>query len=305
MFKTYALLIIGIFCCSTSVIFIKTSQTEVVLLSALRLLVGGLLLLPLMLRDLRRHRNAYGWGHLRRTLWPAFLLGIHFISWIQGARLTPAANATLIVNMVPIVMPFLMYFVISEVINRGEIVGTVVSLTGLVILGVADYHFSPEYALGDAVCFVSMLCYAIYLAFGRKNRDFASIYLYMVPIYLIAGVMCLAVALPLALRIPFSEQPIVTRTLPEVVSILGLGIVPTVFGHTLLNWSLKHIRGQTMAILNLGQFIFATAMAYFILNETPSQAFALTSLLLIGGAVMVIRSSPDRVSRTSKAPPEQ
>jgi hypothetical protein len=40
------ILIFGVFCCSTSVLFIKGSETDPTWLSAYRLLLGGVLLLP-------------------------------------------------------------------------------------------------------------------------------------------------------------------------------------------------------------------------------------------------------------------
>jgi len=61
-----------------------------------------------------------------------------------GARLTPAANSTLIINMLPIITPFLFYAILREFINRAEIYGTILSLAGLVVLGVTDYRIDSR-----------------------------------------------------------------------------------------------------------------------------------------------------------------
>ena len=46
-------------------------------------------------------------------------------------RLTgPAANATLIVNFVPVAMPFLLYFQLRERISRAEAGGTAIAFAG-------------------------------------------------------------------------------------------------------------------------------------------------------------------------------
>ena len=283
----YLILLFGVFCCSTSVIFIKIGGTNPIVLSAYRCLLGGLFLVPFLLKAGREGHKVAPGELFRRTLPPALFLGVHFITWIIGARLTPSANASLLVNMVPVVMPFLLFFVIRERITRVEAVGTFAAMTGVVLLGAGDFNFSPEHALGDAVCFLSMLFYAFYLIFARKNRDLPSIYLYVVPVYLMAGIFCLLIAaamelggMPVLWYGPYGNM--------EWVSILGLALIPTVFGHSIINWALRSIRGQAVVIINLAQFIFAGIMGFFLLDEVPHMIFYMASLLVVSGAIIVI-----------------
>src|SRR5210317_1848569 len=86
-------LLFGVFACSTAVILIKASTVHPLLLCGYRQVMAALILLPLFVRDLRRHRGTYTWHHLRRVLLPASMLAAHFVSWTVGARLTAAANA--------------------------------------------------------------------------------------------------------------------------------------------------------------------------------------------------------------------
>jgi drug/metabolite transporter (DMT)-like permease len=285
----YFILILGVFCCSTSVIFIKIGSTDPIVLSAYRTLLGGIFLIPFILKVKPEGRPTLA-QLLKRAAPPAFFLGIHFITWIIGARLTPSANASLIVNMVPVVMPILLLFVVQERISRVEAAGTAVAILGVVLLGLGDFNLSREHALGDAVCFLSMLFYAFYLIFARKNRDLPSIYLYVVPVYLMAGLLCLAIAGMSEL----AGKPVVwlgPNIRNETISILGLALVPTVFGHSIINWALRTIRGQAVVIINLAQFIFAGLMGFVLLSEVPHAVFYLSSLLVVIGAVIVIRQS--------------
>jgi drug/metabolite transporter (DMT)-like permease len=286
----YLVLIFGVFCCSTSVIFIKIGATDPIVLSAYRLILGGLFLTPFLLRVKPGEDRPPFPDLIRRALPPAFFLGIHFITWITGARMTPSANASLIVNMVPVVMPLLLFFILNERITRPEGIGTVAAITGVLLLGIGDFNLSSEYALGDAVRFLSMLFYAFYLIFARKNRDLPSIYLYVVPVYLLAGLFCLAIALVFQL----TGQEVVwfgPDVRNEWISILGLALVPTVFGHSIINWALRTIRGQAVVIINLAQFIFAGIMGFLLLHEVPHAVFYVASLMVVAGAVIVIRHS--------------
>lgn len=276
------LLLFGVFCGSTSIIFIKASSLHPALLSAYRLLVAAVALTPLFVRDYRRNHADYTAAEFTSSLLPGFILGIHFISWLIGARMTPAANATLIVNMVPIIMPFLLLFMVREGLTRGETMGTVLAVAGILILTAADFNISPRYFWGDVICFLSMLFFSFYLALGRKNRDSRTIWLYVVPLYYVAGLFCLLVSL-------FFVSPIRPYSGREIALALGLGIVPTILGHSILNYAMKHLRGQVVSILNMAQFAFVAPMAYAFFLETPDWTFGPASVLLIAGGWLAVR----------------
>ena len=283
----YLILICGVFCCSTSVLFIKGSETDPTWLSAYRLLLGGVLLLPAVWRARLRHPEFAYRGRWKGIWIPSVFLAVHFISWIAGARMTPGANASLLVNMTPAVMPFVLYLLVREVLTRAEWIGTGLAMVGLLILGWGDFSFSARYALGDAVCFGSMMLYAGYLGFGSRNRGFPSIYLYVVPVYLLAGVICLALA---GIHGVLAGSPawIGPRVGRELLMIVGLAVVPTLLGHSIVNWSFKVFRGQVVSLLVLGQFIFAGITTYLILDETPSPAFFGAVCFVVAGMVLVV-----------------
>lgn len=283
------ILAIGVYAGSTAVIMIKLCPNiPPILLSAWRLLLAAVALSPLFIRDLRRHRGSFGRRHVSRTILPALGLGIHFIFWNMGARLTPAANASLIVNMVPVVMPFLLFLMIRERINRLEMIGTGLAVIGMGLLGAADFRLSVDYVKGDLLCLLSMLFLAYYMALGRKNRDFPSIWLYVVPLYAIAGVVCLGAAAVL-------EKPVESfykMNGMDVLMILGLVLVPTVIGHSFINLSMRYMRGQVVSVSCLSQFVFGGIMGYCWLNEPLDWLFIPISAILVAGAVIALWSTP-------------
>ncbi|MEM8865709.1 MAG: DMT family transporter, partial [Planctomycetota bacterium] len=122
----YFLLLVGIVCCSISVIFIKKSGVDPILLSGMRLAIAAVVLAPLYAIDWRRYRSQLTLRHLQDTALPGLVLALHFISWIIGARLTPAANSTLIVNIVPVVMPALLWLLVRERLTKREILATLI-----------------------------------------------------------------------------------------------------------------------------------------------------------------------------------
>jgi drug/metabolite transporter (DMT)-like permease len=285
MILRFLLLVLGVFACSTAVILIKESGIHAVLLSSYRQLVAAAALTPLFIRDYRRHRDTLTRADLRASILPGVVLGLHFISWIIGSRMTSSVNATLIVNLVPMAMPFFLFFMIRERLTRNEWIATFLALIGLLVLSGASYRVDRDRFWGDMLCLLSMLFFACYLALGRKNRHVVTVWLYVVPLYTIGGLFCFAVSL-------FFTTPIRSYPPKEIALILALGIIPTVVGHSILNHSMKHLRGQVVSITNMGQFVFAGIMAFFILREIPAWTFYVAGVILVAAAWLAIKDQP-------------
>jgi drug/metabolite transporter (DMT)-like permease len=281
------LMIFGVLCGSTAVILIKASHEHPFLVASYRLLIAALVLFPFFWRDLKTFSGKYGWRQLGWSAIPGVVLAVHFMSWVVGARMTVVASASLIANLTPVAMPFFVYFLYRERINRQEVIGTLFTMSGLGVLGWASLQVSQTNFTGDLICFGSMLAFAAYLALGRRNGQRLTLWLYMVPLYAIAGIVCLVSALPFI-------NPLKPYETSELLLILGLGLVPTVFGHTILNYSLKFFRGQVVSVTNLGQPVFAGIMGFLIFGEVPQPVFFGAAALIVTGILIVLFSSYQR-----------
>ncbi len=274
------LLLFGVFCCSTAVIFIKESELNPVLLAALRLIAAAIFISPLFIRDLRKKK--YKPSYFLPAFVPGIFLGLHFISWIYAVHLTSAVNASLIVNMVPIVMPFIIFAMVREKITKRELAGSLTAVMGLIILVAGDIDVKKEYMNGDMLCFLSMIFLSIYLALARKNCHFDTMWLYLFPLYMSGGLLCL-------MFLVFCADPFLHYSYKETLLLLALVIVPTIAGHSILNYSMKHLRSQIVSIINMGQFISAGIMAFFLFAEVPEITFYMAAILLLGGAVIAMK----------------
>jgi drug/metabolite transporter (DMT)-like permease len=286
----FFLLLFGVMLGSTAVILIKASTEHPFLVAAFRLLVAAFVLSPFFWRDLRNYDGKYGWKQLSWTFLPAAALAVHFMSWVIGARMTMVANASLIINLTPVAMPFFVWIFFNEGITRKETLGTGLTIIGLFVMLGSNFQLSKTDFTGDLICFGSMLTFAMYLALGRKNGGRISLWLYMVPLYFVAGLICLVCAL-------FVTNPIKTYSLSNILYIVGLGVVPTVFGHTILNYSLKFFRGQVVSVTNLSQPLFAGIMAFAFWGEKPQPVFYAAAALIIAGILVVLNASRQHAFR--------
>ncbi|QDU72158.1 DMT family transporter [Mucisphaera calidilacus] len=285
------LLGLGVYACSTAVILIKASEMHALWLSAGRLLLAALFLLPLWWSErAARAEPGRSPAFWRTSMLPGLFLAIHFITWIIGARLTPAANSTLIVNLVPLVSPLLLLALVGERVTWRETLGTVLALGGVVFMVWDDFGVSGDHFLGDLSCFFSMIMLAAYLVLGRKYREAIGLWSYVVPLYGFAGLICLGVAV-----VARAELPVLT--LREAALLLGLAVVPTIVGHSLLNVAMRRMRGQIVSIANTGQCFFAGVMAWVLFGEVPTVALYVAAGCVLTGILISIAWSGSRNAR--------
>ncbi len=284
VFRRYLILFGGVLACAAAANLVRASQIEPVRLAAGRLLVAAFALLPLFLRDLRAHRGRFGARDAAASVWPGALLALHFMSWIVAVRMTSIANASLLVNLTPAILPLFSWVLSRERISRGELAGTLLGLAGVALLVASDFRVSRESFLGDLICLLSMVFFSWYFALGRVNRSAPTVWLYLVPLYFAAALVCL----PFALLQPQTSGLDWTR---EIWPLLGLGLIPTVLGHGALNYSVRNMRPQTVSLANLTQFIYAGMMGWAFFGEIPLRDFYIASILLIAGAVVAIRAA--------------
>lgn len=294
MGRSLFLLFLGVFTCSTAAVMIKASTTHPFVLSAVRLFIAAFLLTPLFLREYRKHRDALPEGWLRRTTLPALLLAAHFISWAYGARMTLTAQASLIVNLAPVALPFFLHWLLRERINGREIAGTALALGGVFLLGARDAFSGGGDLAGNLMCFGSMLLFAWYLALGRVNRGTPSIWLYVIPVYWQAAAFCAIAALPFLGTLEIGSAR-------EWSLLVALAVVPTILGHSLLNLSMRTLRGQLVSVANVGQFVFAGLMAWMLFGEAPPLLFYAAAALVVSGVALVVFAAPPRPPPTTKS----
>ena len=282
--RKFSLLMLGQIFGASSVLFIKISHIQAGFLAADRLLLAALILLPLFLRE--RRNLAAAPDAAKQPVWtrsiiPGVLLGLHLATWNLGARMTTATNASLIVNLVPLVMPFLIFFLLREKPRSYELIGTLVAVGGLTLLSLGALQLDRQTLAGDGICLVSMLLVAGYLALGRRNSS-GGLWAYIVPLYAIGGVSAFLISLPFGnpLAQPLSAE--------DIIAILGLTLVCTVIGHSINNWAMRHFRAQFVSLMAATQFIWAGIGAWFLFNESPQSGFYLSSLIILAGVAVAV-----------------
>jgi len=285
-------MMLGMAAAGSAVIFVKLGTIDPMILASYRLLLSSLILFPFFLRDLKRNTAPFHIKQILPSLLPGIFLALHFIFWIKGARLIPGAHASLITTMSLVFMPFLMVIMIREHLTKGEIIGSILAISGSIFLGLKDSQYALEYLTGDIYCFISMILVTLYLAFARLYRKTSRLWFYMVPLYFTGGIVCLIIGL-------ISGADLIPKGRGDWISIAGLVLICTVGGHSINNYGMRKLRGQVVSLLNLTQILYSTLLSFLIFGEVPPGYFYPAALLILTGPLVVIlMSQPDKKTRS-------
>jgi drug/metabolite transporter (DMT)-like permease len=201
---------------------------------------------------------------------------------MYGARMAEPANSSLIVNLTPLVTPIFLYFMINEKLTLKEVLGTSIVMCGVVILAISDFHTNSQFFWGDIICLVSMVFFACYLIFSRKNKGLKSLWLYVAFLYAWCGLICFIIG------IAIGKNPTASIDKNNFLQVLYLACITTILGHSLLNHAMKYIRGQIVSLINQFQFILGAAWGVIYFNTPPTKYFYLACAFLITGCFVAV-----------------
>jgi drug/metabolite transporter (DMT)-like permease len=204
------------------------------------------------------------------------LLGAHFGVWISSLYLTSTAASVALVATQPIFAGLFGWLLLSEGVSRRAVGGIAVAAIGCAVLASGDLGGAREGALlGDVLAVLGAVTAAGYFVLGRRLRASLPLIPYLAMVNLVAGLVLLVTAT--ALDAPF------TGFEPKVyVALVLCAVIPSIVGHTLLNWSVRRVPVHLVSLAILGEPIGASLLTWASFGEVPPIHAA------IGGAVILL-----------------
>lgn len=262
---------IAVISVSFAAIFIRWSDSHPITVAFYRMLFSsGMLLIfvPPYLSQIKRFKKKE-WLTLITT---GLFLAVHFAAWISSLDYTSVASSVVLVTAHPIVVAWISSWYLGEKTSSRAYIGIAIGLVGVFVMTFSNYRISGWALIGDMLAIVGMLAFAGYLLRGRKLRQDMSVVPYAFMVYLFSTIFLGIFSIPFSAS--FAIYP-----MEEYVLFLALALVPTIFGHTLFNWALKHVKARVVSVSLLGEPIGSSVLAFLILKEVPPD------LTLIGGAI--------------------
>jgi len=275
----YAAIALGVLAVSSSSILITNLErggVEPLVIAFYRMLMATLILALPALKFKREEIKRLSRTDFLLLVVSGLFLALHFGSWISSLKYIPISSSVLLVASHPL------FVVIASAVFLGEsptswiIAGTILGLAGTGLILGEGFAGLNKALWGDLLALIGALSTVVYLLIGRRVRAHLSLLAYVVPAYAACSVLLFGWAMALG-------NKLTGYTGLEWASFLGLAIVPTILGHTVLNWAIKHVAASAISTALLGEPVVASLLACLFYAQVPSAyTVAGGSLVLIG-----------------------
>lgn len=216
----------------------------------------------------------------KRIIFAGIFLGCHFACFFLGVRNTSIANATLLGCMAPIFTVFISIFQ-KKKINKMTYVGLVIALVGGGIIQSGDISLNNANLFGNSIALLSALFIAITFVLAEQIRQETDNVAYGRSLFFVASITVLLIA-------TMAGDSILNFKAGDIPWFLFLGLVPSLFGHNLLNYAVKYITPTAVSSVPLGEPIIASLFGLLLFGEAiPIGAILGGPIVLIGVYIII------------------
>ena len=226
--------------------------------------------------------------HRAAAMLAGVLLGLHFGLWIPSLWLTSVSSSVVLVATQPLWVLLMSPTLLGVRIGGRNLVSVAAAITGIVVIAGGDVTFARRALLGDAMALVAAVCMAGYMIVGKRLRGDVSLAGYLAVVYGGAAVTLIAAVAALGV------SPWPTRA-GAWLPLLGMAVVPTLTGHTLLNWALAHTQAYRVNLAVLFEPVVAALLTWWLVGESPP-LHVLPGAILILGALALEFAPPTRAA---------
>lgn len=244
---------------SVSAVLITEARTDAATVVWLRMALAVGILLPWAVPQARARRVAGSRRDAFLTTAAGVLLAVHFLTWTASLAYTSVAASVLLVSLHPLIVTPLGARLHGDAVGARVVAGIALALAGTVVTCAGAFGAGGNALGGDLLALVGGVALAGYLLIGRGRRSLGGVAAYSAAVYAIVSAAAVAVAAAGGtLHAP------ATRTL---LACAGLAVVCTIGGHTVFNWTLRHLPASTVSLSFLGEPPLAALLAYLILGS--------------------------------------
>ena len=289
-YKPYMAIAIGVAAISFSAILVRYSNASSGVMAFYRLFFSSLLLLPIFLRGPMKEVGNFSFREWVFSAVSGVFLAFHFILWFESLRYTSVASSTVLVTMQPLFAFVGAFFLFKERVTVAVLASVILAISGSIIIGAGDFTAKGAALYGDVLALLSCALITAYFMIGQVLRRKIGLTAYTFTVYsLSAAVLGVYVWVK---GESFGPYPGV-----EWGIFLLLAVIPTLFGHSLLNWALGWVSSTTISMAILFEPVGASVLAYYLFHEHISSTQAIGSLLiLLGLSFFILMSNRSRES---------
>lgn len=255
------------------------ADIEPVSLNFLRWLVAALVLGPFVWRSLRRQ-----WPTLRQHIGYIALLGFSGLALphacvYQALQTTPAVNALLILNMVPLVVALGAWRMFGQPLQPTQWLGIAVSLAGalaLLVRGDIDALLAVRFAAGDLWVVPAVLGSALHFLLLKKTPAGVT----QGPLLFVSMIAAVAMMAPLLPFVDTRTFQALPRTWPAV---LYMGVLASAVAFFLWSRGVAIVGPQRAAPFIYLMPVYGAVLAALFVGEAVTADQAVAGALVLAG----------------------
>lgn len=269
-----------------SSIFIKKLELENIpplAIALYRMAIATAILLPAAIALKRREISRLTASDAALLVMGGFFLALHFGAWITSLKYISIATSVVLVNSHPLFVVLASYLFLNEKPSRRSLAGTGIGITGMAIISRDGFKDAEFALLGNALAILGALAVVGYFIVGRKVRARVSLLGYVTPLYGVCSVFLLVWALAAGSSLgPFGAG--------VWLYFAALAVVPTILGHTVFNWAIKHVRPSAVSLAFLGEPVIAAALAFVFFDQRPPVSTLAGGAFVLAGIYLATTS---------------
>lgn len=274
MLRIYLILISGIIVVSSSSILIRwTGDVPATIIAFYRVFISFCILLIYQFLNPKQRS-----GSLLKWHWHYFVAGFflaaHFITWIASLQMTTIANSIFLESMHPLFGVIVSIILLKEYPKRSVYPILLVAIIGMTIIVYDDLYGAETRLLGDILALTSALFFALYISIARIHKAEKNFIRYLIYIYGSASIFN-------AIYIIYIGDHFLDYAAQSWILMIIIAIGPNLIGHSILNWSSRHLEIFKVNLVMLLEPLLATLSGIIFLAEYPASNFYLGAGLIM------------------------
>ena len=290
--KIYVCLVIGIISISLASIFVKFCDTvPAMIIATYRMSISTILLCLYIPFNKTNIINSLNKKDISMCLLSGMFLSLHFLLWFLSIKLTNIASSVVLVTTSPIFLGIISKFILKKQIPRNILIAIVLSFIGVILIAQSDSNMLTEInkkaLLGNLLALSGGFMASLYLFIGSIQRTRQCTFEYIFFTYSFSAIIFIIFSL-------IFEYPFFGYEKNDYIYMFLLAVIPQLIGHTSFNYSLKHLRPESVAIAILGEPVGASILAYFIFDEKLQALQAIGIILILYSITLSTKMEPLR-----------
>lgn len=290
--NAYIALFISVISVSFAAIFIVSCEAPALSIAFYRLLFTFLLILPFVILHKKTRKELLGlsFSFFLIMCGIGVILAIHFALWITSLELTSVASSVILVTAHPLLVGPISHYFFKEKLSIVNAIGIALSVSGVILLVYGNYGFALgiDTLEGNILAILGGIAAGLYILGGRKLRKSVSVGSYAFVVYGV-GTICLFIICLIF------NAPVVNLSLRDYGIIFLMAVIAGIFGHTLYNWSLAHIRASVASVALLGEPIGSSLLAFVLpwIQQIPSYYTIFGGIIILVGIYLTARKTKE------------